>query len=321
MGYNIIGKERTCKVKGERITFLERIKIDEITNEEIYDPKLEQENDVTLYNEYRKVKGLLSSEKIKEIRLKLGVSQVIFAKVLGLGDKTIARYENGSIQDMAPNNLIKAVGEKPIYFLELLKNCIKLKAELTHEDFYILLKEVDKKVSILSSYSLSLNKKDFLFNTSKSYSSIKLAQFILKHYNYEKMKEMISPLKLQKILNYVYSYCLVIFDYKITEENLEAWAHGPVFPSVYQEYSFYKYNGISIPESDVSLENENLEKLILKIAEGYGKFSAKELEHMTHREHPWKYARERAKVSEGERSNESILDSDIKDYFNNLLYL
>lgn len=86
----------TYSVKGTPVTFLEKILIDDSTGEEIFDPKLEQENDINLYNEYRKIKGLILPEKIKEIRKKFGVTQTIFAKVLGLGDKTIARYENGS---------------------------------------------------------------------------------------------------------------------------------------------------------------------------------------------------------------------------------
>lgn len=56
---------------------------------------------------YRQRHGLLQPEEIRRIREKYGLSQVAFAKVLGLGNKTVARYENGSIADMAQNNLIE----------------------------------------------------------------------------------------------------------------------------------------------------------------------------------------------------------------------
>ena len=59
-------------VKGTSITFNEKIKVNEETGEEIYDPKLEQENDVKLYNEYRKLNSLLLPEEIKSIREKYG---------------------------------------------------------------------------------------------------------------------------------------------------------------------------------------------------------------------------------------------------------
>lgn len=45
-------------------------------------------------------------EEIKQIRQQYGITQVDFSRVLGFGDKTIARYENGALQDTAPNNLI-----------------------------------------------------------------------------------------------------------------------------------------------------------------------------------------------------------------------
>ena len=58
------------------------------------------------YREYRKEENLLMPEEIKQIRQQYGITQVDFSRVLGFGDKTIARYENGALQDTAPNNLI-----------------------------------------------------------------------------------------------------------------------------------------------------------------------------------------------------------------------
>lgn len=308
----------TYNVKGTPVTFLEKILIDDSTGEEIFDPKLEQENDINLYNEYRKIKGLLLPEKIKEIRKKFGVTQTIFAKVLGLGDKTIARYENGSLQDMAQNNLIKAVSERPIYFLELLRDCKKLKEELNEEDFKVLLNEVKEKIRLMTHFKLKIKQSDFKVIDYKKYTPNDIASFILKKYNYDKIKEMITPLKLQKLLNYVYSY-LLVFEYKIFDESPQAWAHGPVFKSVYDKYSSYGYRCIDIPSEDVSLHEKELENFVLKIAEGYGKFSAKDLEHLTHKEKPWIDSRKRANAKEGEFCTEKILDSDIKTYFKNLL--
>lgn len=308
----------TYNVKGTPVTFLEKLLIDDSTGEEIFDPKLEQENDINLYNEYRKIKGLLLPEKIKEIRKKFGVTQTIFAKVLGLGDKTIARYENGSLQDMAQNNLIKAVSERPIYFLELLRDCKKLKEELNEEDFKVLLNEVKEKIRLMTHFKLKIKQSDFKVIDYKKYTPNDIASFILKKYNYDKIKEMITPLKLQKLLNYVYSY-LLVFEYKIFDESPQAWAHGPVFKSVYDKYSSYGYRCIDIPSEDVSLHEKELENFVLKIAEGYGKFSAKDLEHLTHKEKPWIDSRKRANAKEGEFCTEKILDSDIKTYFKNLL--
>ena len=45
-------------------------------------------------------------KEIKKIREQYGLSQRAFAKLLNWGDKTIYRYENGSIQDRAHNSLL-----------------------------------------------------------------------------------------------------------------------------------------------------------------------------------------------------------------------
>lgn len=315
----LIEIEKTYEVKGIPITFMEKIAVDEETGEEIFDPALEQENDKKLFDRYRELKGLLTSEKIKEIRLKFEVTQVQFAQILGFGDKTMARYENGSLQDMVHNNLIKLVSKEPLYFLELLRNCKKLKEEMPEEDYKTLLKKVKSIIEIMVHFKLEIKREDYPIKFYKKYLPEEIALFILKYYDYEGMGEMISPLKLQKQLNYVYSYCLVEWDYKIFEESPQAWAHGPVFPSVYEKYSSYKYMNIDIPEEEISLHDSNLEKLILKIAIGYGIHSAKDLEKLTHREDPWKRARKRAGVSDGENCKEKILDSDIREYFEKLL--
>ena len=71
-----------------------------------------------VYRAYRKEENLLMPEEIKQIRLQYGITQVGFSKILGFGDKTIARYENGALQDTAPNNLILLMKDE--------KNFIKL---------------------------------------------------------------------------------------------------------------------------------------------------------------------------------------------------
>ena len=58
------------------------------------------------YTTYRQEEKLLSPDEIKKIRKKYGATQVAFSIILGVGDKTIARYEGGALQDAAPNNLI-----------------------------------------------------------------------------------------------------------------------------------------------------------------------------------------------------------------------
>ena len=110
----------TYPVKGENIEVKAQVRTCQICGEAIWDDKLDAQNLLNAYEKYREKHGLLQPDEIREIREKYGLSQVAFAKVLGLGDKTITRYENGSIADMAQNNLIVLAGS-PGNFKRLLE--------------------------------------------------------------------------------------------------------------------------------------------------------------------------------------------------------
>lgn len=73
---------------------------------EFYSEELDNATLVRAYSEYRRRHKLLLPEEIKKIREQYGLSQRSFAKLLNWGDKTICRYENGSIQDKAYNSLL-----------------------------------------------------------------------------------------------------------------------------------------------------------------------------------------------------------------------
>lgn len=80
--------------------------------EEVYDRTNEISNDMLLFDTYKRVYGLLTSHDIMTIRKKYGLSQESFAKILGLGLKTITRYENGAIQDRTHDNLLRLVNDE-----------------------------------------------------------------------------------------------------------------------------------------------------------------------------------------------------------------
>ena len=113
-------REVTTEVKGIKIKFTEKYKVDSKTNEEIFDRDIEQENDIKLYNIYKKRMNLLTTNEIKEIRERYGLSQKDFALALGMGEITINRLENGSTQSGAVNSIIR-LSENPENMLELIE--------------------------------------------------------------------------------------------------------------------------------------------------------------------------------------------------------
>ncbi|NDL67786.1 type II toxin-antitoxin system MqsA family antitoxin [Anaerotalea alkaliphila] len=94
------------EVKGQKVTVEAEVCYCSGCGEEFFDMELDSNNLLKAYDKYKQSNGLLATTEIKRIRKKYDLSQSAFAKILGLGEKTITRYENGSIQDAAQNNLI-----------------------------------------------------------------------------------------------------------------------------------------------------------------------------------------------------------------------
>lgn len=120
--------------------------------------------------------------------------------------------------------------------------------------------------------------------------------FIKKSYD-NSMK--ITPKKLQKLLYYSYAWGLVFLNEtaedisnKPFDGHFEAWVHGPVDSSIYQQYKKYGYQPIREPITDkVNIDDENVEDVLSQVWNIYGKFEADELEALTHHEEPWIRAR------------------------------
>lgn len=137
-------------VKGQEITVESKVRFCKGCGSQILDETLDRENIEKVYSQYRQKNGLLSPAKIKEIRLKYGATQVTFAKILGLGDKTIARYENGSLQEEAQNNLI-LLAETPSIFKILFE---KAKCRLTADELKCI---TDKLNELAAEKSIPIN--------------------------------------------------------------------------------------------------------------------------------------------------------------------
>ncbi len=107
---SVIQKEQMLEVKGVPITLSVNVRICNACGEEILDEELDNETLNAFYREYRRKMHLLTPEEIASIRERYGLSQISFSKLLGFGDKTITRYENGAIQDVCHDNLIRLMG-------------------------------------------------------------------------------------------------------------------------------------------------------------------------------------------------------------------
>jgi len=99
-------KLETYKVKDKEYTVRAKVSVCPYCGNELWDPEAEDRIIKEVYNKYRDEMGLLRPEEIKDIREQYELSQSAFAKLLGFGEKTITRYENGALQDEVQNNFL-----------------------------------------------------------------------------------------------------------------------------------------------------------------------------------------------------------------------
>lgn len=113
-------EKESYPVKNENVEIIAQVTYCKSCGEQIWNEEFDEDNLRKAYRLYRTSHGLLQPEDIKRIRDKYNLTQTTFAKILGFGEKTIARYENGRIQDNAQNNLIE-LADYPDVFEKLLK--------------------------------------------------------------------------------------------------------------------------------------------------------------------------------------------------------
>ena len=99
--------------------------------------------------------------------------------------------------------------------------------------------------------------------------------------------ELMSNMKLQKMLYYQQGYHLAAFGTPLFSEEVEAWMYGPVVPCVYEHFKKFGAGGI-IPETQTpTLLVEEEEALFFDVFNAYINFSALGLMEKTHNESPW----------------------------------
>ena len=143
-------------------------------------------------------------------------------------------------------------------------------------------------------------------------SAIALANTILKRAFQEKIS--VTPMKLQKLIYFVYRKFLQDYGKPILSDNFLVWQYGPVLQSVYDEFKSFRANIITRFAKDannnVYVVNESLNKelssVITDVWDKYKQYSGIYLSELTHRQGTaWRKARE--------RNDEILLLEDIKN--------
>ena len=101
--------------------------------------------------------------------------------------------------------------------------------------------------------------------------------------------EILTNLKLQKLLYYAQAWHLALLDRPLFDEDFQAWVHGPVLPSQYFRFSDFKWKPILVDIAAPAIPDSV--SFLREIVDVFGTETAVSLELMTHREDPWKEAR------------------------------
>ena len=119
------------------------------------------------------------------------------------------------------------------------------------------------------------------------YKATDIAEYFLWKANQDD-QELLSNMKLQKLLYYAQGLHLVTTDSLLFEETIEAWTYGPVVPSLYHCYKEHGANGIpSSTEFDPLSIDEDTRDFLDEIYEVFGQFSAIRLMEIAHSDKCW----------------------------------
>ncbi|WP_180158871.1 Panacea domain-containing protein [Acinetobacter sp. YH01026] len=85
---------------------------------------------------------------------------------------------------------------------------------------------------------------------NNKYTAMEIANYIVDYANKVLEAKSLTPIKLQKILYYVYVNCLVKQNTKLFNQPIEKWKFGPVVSSVYHNFKIYGVGHIDSTISD-----------------------------------------------------------------------
>lgn len=263
-----------------------------ITNEEIEEEIAKQAN-----AKIREMRGIISKEKILTILDQYHVSQKFLSKLLGWGEITLTRYISGGYTpNLTNSNKLKGLSN-PYIFLALLNNWIE------QQEY-----DVGEDASFRKAQKSVWNELDQLEKTSGG--MYKVVNWFLAQSSEE---DQITHLALQKLLYFTQGWSRILIGDWMVEDTCEAWVHGAVYSSVYDEFKNFKYMPLPKVSKPIDFSNDQL-RLMKMIKDYYfDVYSAKTLEAICHKEQP--YILTRKGIQKDVNSKELIPKKSIERYY------
>ncbi|WP_043755757.1 Panacea domain-containing protein [Imhoffiella purpurea] len=127
----------------------------------------------------------------------------------------------------------------------------------------------------------------------------------------------LTAMKLQKLLYYAQAWNLVWEEEPLFEDDFQAWANGPVLPSLYAMHrGMFKVDASLFTDGCVDALTDVQRENIDRVLSFYGKQTAQWLSDLTHQEDPWCNAR--GDLMPGEASAAVIPKAALHEYYSSL---
>src|SRR5262245_10409315 len=127
-----------------------------------------------------------------------------------------------------------------------------------------------------------------------------------------------SAMKLQKLCYYAQAWSLVWLERRLFRERIEAWANGPVCPTLYRVHRGEFEVTRRMINGDPGAVQGDDRRAVDGVLQFYGNKKAQWLSDLTHSEDPWRKARERGKLAPGERGKAEITLADMAEFYGSL---
>jgi uncharacterized phage-associated protein len=124
-----------------------------------------------------------------------------------------------------------------------------------------------------------------------------------------------TAMKLQKLVYYSQAWSLVWDEEPLFSEQIRAWANGPVVRELYDLHRG-QFRVTENRHGDPSALSDEQAATVEAILGFYGNLSSQQLSDMTHREDPWRLARQG--LEPGERGNREITHESMAEYYGSL---
>ncbi len=264
----MLKKRKSIKTfRGEEVEYNESYYINTDTNEEVYFRSAERENSKELVEAYKKKVNLLTSKDIKEIRKKYKLTQREYSFALGLGEITVHRFEKGSIQSDADNQLMM-LSSNPEHFINMLDDN---KERFTKERYVKIRKELLEKIALKEHQVVQFDFEEIRKNKIVMTDIEDLVVYIVTNYNESTIDgTTINKYKLHKVLYFLQGLTLYIYKRPAFNEDIYTSKIGPYVKRLKTKYGG---NEVNVEKEKVYL-NLGIHKLLDLIIEAYGKYDS-----------------------------------------------